>query len=567
MQNFKQHFLEQPTLSENTLWGEGIKKKPLKYAEPFLDLWKTKEPIFKREDVAGTVTLKYDAKLAKALQVGVNDEGLFGDDLEDYLRNDHNWPHTNDQHKTLLLPLKGGGEISFNKLSKENVNPRTSPSGAEWESLISIGFNIHTGHSKVKASNLTYDKELGIDEKTFAKVIEFWPNYGKASMKLGKKFVEKGFEAPMKQTGSGKDKTKGGKEFTLSKEWTSWGGKNKTPKTDMTTKEKKISLKKKGGSQLMSAKKGEAMATFNGALELMGTNKTNQKYIKSIVDIVDEKFNSVIMAGTIEDLKNPNSPLMKNLSSGEQAKLKKEVVTQQKINDEMSELMQEVFNGKGKSAEEKVFHKVYKEHFVFEASTGLKKFNAGKGTASHLVEFTEQGKISQYHPLGNVGSVTNFSISDDIKDIAKKTDFYVSFKTGSNNPYSALRTKALKLTNSYNHGVSTMRQLVLETLEEDGAMLLTEDMCMLNEWDLVGKAFNKVQKRASKVKGWVKSKAPKAMDWLKNFMNALAKKVKLAMKKIITLGKKALHALIRFFGFEVKDVTSNGPSLIFHKMQ
>lgn len=559
MQNFKQHFLEQPTLSENTLWGEGIKKKPEKYAEPFLDLWKTKEPIFKRKDKVGTVTLKYDAKLAKALQVGVNDEGLSGDDLENYLRNDHNWPHTNDKRKTLLLPLEGGGEISFNKLSKENVNPRTSPRPEQWESLISIGFNIHTGHSKVKASNLTYDKELGIDKTTFSKVIEFWPNYGKASMKLGEAFAEKGFKAPMTQTGSG--------SVSLSKEWTSWGGKNKTPKTDMTTKEKKISLKKKGGSQLMSAKKGEAMATFNGALELMGTNKTNQKYIKSIVDIVDEKFNSVIMAGTIEDLKNPNSPLMKNLSSGEQAKLKKEVVTQQKINDEMSELMQEVFNGKGKSAEEKVFHKVYKEHFVFEASTGLKKFNASEGTASHLVEFTEQGKISQYHPLGNVSSVTNFSISDDIKDIAKKTDFYVSFKTGSNNPYSALRTKALKLTNSYNHGVSTMRQLVLETLEEDGAMLLTEDMCMLNEWDLVGKAFNKVQKRASKVKGWVKSKAPKAMDWLKNFMNALAKKVKLAMKKIITLGKKALHALIRFFGFEVKDVTSNGPSLIFHKMQ
>ena len=116
MQNFKQHFLEQPTLSENTLWGNGIKTKPLKYAEPFLDLWKTKEPIFKRDDVVGTVTLKYDAKLAKALQVGVNDEGLFGDDLENYLRNDHNWPHTNDRRKTLLLPLKGGGEISFNKL-------------------------------------------------------------------------------------------------------------------------------------------------------------------------------------------------------------------------------------------------------------------------------------------------------------------------------------------------------------------------------------------------------------------------------------------------------------------
>ncbi len=151
------------------MWGEGIKKKPEKYAEPFLDLWKTKEPIFKRKDKVGTVTLKYDAKLAKALQVGVNDEGLSGDDLENYLRNDHNWPHTNDQHKTLLLPLEGGGEISFNKLSKENVNPRTSPRPEQWESLISIGFNIHTGHSKVKASNLTYDEKLGIDKNNLLK--------------------------------------------------------------------------------------------------------------------------------------------------------------------------------------------------------------------------------------------------------------------------------------------------------------------------------------------------------------------------------------------------------------
>jgi len=555
MQNFMNYHQEGSLLQEgNPLWGNAIAPKPHKYADGFLDLWKAGTP-FKRDDVVGTVTLKYDAKLAKVLQKGV-EQDLVKAELKTHLA-DNGWEV--DKYGTPIVTTVDGDKLSMNKLSKENVNPKSSPSGAQWESLISIGFNIHTGHSNAKPGNLKYDKKLGIDETTFSKVIEFWPNYSKASMKLGEAFAKEGFKAPMTQTGSG--------SVSLSKEWTSWGGKNKTPKTDMTTKKRKISLKKKGGSQLMSAKKGEAMATFNGALELMGTNKTNQKYIKSIVDTVDEKFNSVIMAGTIEDLKNPNSPLMKNLSSGEQAKLKKEVVTQQKINDEMSELMQEVFNGKGKSAEEKVFHKVYKEHFVFEASTGLKKFNAGKGTASHLVEFTEQGKISQYHPLGNVGSVTNFSISDDIITIAKKTDFYVSFKTGSNNPYSALRTKALKLTNSYNHGASTMRQLVLETLEEDGAMLLTEDMCMLNEWDLVGKAFNKVQKRASKVKGWVKSKAPKAMDWLKNFMNALAKKVKLAMKKIITLGKKALHALIRFFGFEVKDVTSNGPSLIFHKMQ
>ena len=47
----------------------------------------------------------------------------------------------------------------------------------------------------------------------------------------------------------------------------------------MTTAKKKISLKKKGGSQLMSAQKGEAMATFHAALQLMGTNQKNKTYI------------------------------------------------------------------------------------------------------------------------------------------------------------------------------------------------------------------------------------------------------------------------------------------------
>ena len=87
---------------------------------------------------------------------------------------------------------------------------------------------------------------------------------------------------------------------------------------------------------------------------------------------------------------------------GKLNKKKQEIANQQKINEKLSELMEQVFNGKGKDGKVKAFHKSFKEHFVFEAASGLKKFNAGLGTASHLVEFTEQGTISKLHPMGKV---------------------------------------------------------------------------------------------------------------------------------------------------------------------
>ena len=42
-----------------------------------------------------------------------------------------------------------------------------------------------------------------------------------------------------------------------------WEGKNKTPKTDIKSGRNKISLKKFGGSQLMSIGTAEAVSTFH----------------------------------------------------------------------------------------------------------------------------------------------------------------------------------------------------------------------------------------------------------------------------------------------------------------
>ena len=156
--------------------------------------------------------------------------------------------------------------------------------------------------------------------------------------------------------------------------------------------------------------------------------------------------------------------------------------------------------------------------------------------------------------------------------MANQIDFYVSFKTGSKNPYSALRSKAAKQVKEeytpFNNvdDMPTLRDLVFETVEEDGTILLTEEYVQLDEWALVQKAFDKVKRRASKMRGWVQDKAKDAMNWLKGFIGLLLKKVSQALTKIVAMGKKALHALLHFFGFEPKDASSSGPAIIFHKM-
>ena len=569
MKSFKDFSTIRPkVLEEGTLWGGAIKRKPEAYVEPFLKMWADPNIIFKREDVDGTVDIEYNKKQADALQKGA-DLGLKGDDLVNHLK-DNGWEF--DSRGTPLMKIKGSSDkINFNKLSKENVNPQKTPSGAQWESLISMGFNLYNSGVSLKGSkSLIYNKNLGIDEKTFGKVIGFWDKYGDVSFKLGQAFSGEGFKPPMTQTGGGGDK-----EIKLNSQWLDWGGKNKTPKTDMTTAKRKISLKKKGGSQLMSAQKGEAMATFHATLQLMGTTEKNKTYIKGVIDKIESDFKTIMLDGTVGDLDNPNSTLRKDLQkSGQLNKKQQEVATQQKMNEKLSELMEEVFNGKGRGKEVQEFHKSFKKHFIFEAASGLTKFKAGLGTASHLVEFTENGSISKNYSIGEVNGLGSgqWSIGKEIANMANQIDFYVSFKTGSKNPYSALRSKAAKQVKEEYipfkniESMPTLRDLVFETLEEDGTLLLTEENLQLDEWALIQRAFDKVKRRASKMKGWVEDKVKGAMNWLKGFVELLLKKVKQALSKIVEMGKKALHALLKFFGFEPKNASGSGPAIIFHKM-
>ena len=173
MQTFKSfsNLHKQIDIQEDTLWGGAIKRKPEAYVEPFLAMWKDKDKTFKREDIIGTVDIEYNKKQADALQAGA-DLGIKGEDLTKHLRDSGVWEF--DTRGKPLMKIKNSKEkINFNKLSKENVNPQKSPSGAQWESLISIGFNLHAeGVSTEAAKSLTYKESLGVDKKTFNKVTD-----------------------------------------------------------------------------------------------------------------------------------------------------------------------------------------------------------------------------------------------------------------------------------------------------------------------------------------------------------------------------------------------------------
>ena len=252
-----------------SIWSGALRRKPQAYADGFIEKWKNGEQM-KLTDDKGFVELKKDLNLIKTLEQAVKN-GYVEDEmitaLKDGINGKGKWQFDG---RTAYLKDINGIDINLNKVDKENVNPQDTPSGAEWESIISVGFNMR---DLKQISPIPSDfKKYGLDKITIFN--KFWPKYNAISLVLGDAFKNAGFLPPMTQTGAG-----GGKTITLNTQWSTWGGKNKTPKTDMSTKEKKISLKKKGGSQLMSAQKGEAMATFHAALQLMGTNQKNKTYI------------------------------------------------------------------------------------------------------------------------------------------------------------------------------------------------------------------------------------------------------------------------------------------------
>jgi len=407
--------------------------------------------------------------------------------------------------KTLQLPdgkfvrvassNRAGGNADLFIHSKKGG---AAPTGEDWEALIICGYN-------------------GIDENSneWKRAQIFWSSYGEEARKIASEFKKIIKSNRLSQLGSS--------TAALNSEW---GGTNKTPKTDILgDSNEKISLKKAGGSQLMSAGKEETLATFDAAMRMVGENQP--QLLKSFLGKLEEKMGAMNEKGTI-------TALQQLRDSGEEL-----TPAQEKAIAEMEQLQ---LNAKEINKDmETIFKDMYfKTCFCFEAATGTSKFSDKNAVANELIEFEPSGKITAHLPMKTI---------NDAKVLAAKNSFFVSFKTGgtSSKPYLSLRTKQLSKSKLVEN--ITFREIISEEFSKYNfgeRILLESDRQQLDEFQLFNKLINNVKNVSNKVKMQVK-----------NILSSIMKRVKEAIEYIKTLGGKMFDAILNFIGMTVSNVNIN----------
>jgi hypothetical protein len=220
----------------------------------------------------------------------------------------------------------------------------------------------------------------------------------------------------------------------------------------------------------------------------------------------------------------------------------------------------------------------FKEAFVFEASSGSRKFgDSSEARADYLVEFDAgSGKISHEYSMRDE--------SDQIKQLASMFKFYMSFKSsGKSAPYMALRGNLVlnpsKVTKWMKNVVGISESLVnldycptFDTIVREAfaqhseCNLLLEDSSYKSyltegRWSFDG--FKKwmsdtYDSTKDKVKSGYQSIKKKTFDKLKKMWEWIKERVNIAFEWIKRQGAKALQFLLRFLGIEVDGCKADG---------
>lgn len=408
-----------------------------------------------------------------------------------------------DYEKTLQFP--DGTEF---KVASKNTGYASSyfthlksgkamPSGEDWESLIIVAFNE------------TYD---GYE---WDRAEKFWADYGDDARKIADSFKKEIKSKSLSQLGAS--------TAPLNSDW---GGSNKTPKTDILgDSDERISLKKAGGSQLMSGGQEETLATFDAAMKMVGENKP--KILDSFLNTLEDKMGRMSQKGTIsalEKLRDSGETLTKSQETAI-AEMEQLQLNAQEVNKDMSSVFKDIY---------------FKSCFCFEAATGTNKFADKNAIANELIEFNPgNGKITAHLPMKKI---------EDAKPLAQSNSFYVSFKTGGggSKPYLALRTKKMSKKQMLGEEVESFRDIVVEEFSKSdyGMSMLNEaNEQQLNEFQI----FNKLSKGLKNVSSKVKSQAKKILD-------AILKRIKQAFDAIKRLGRNMFDGIMHFLGMEVSSV-------------
>ena len=416
---------------------------------------------------------------------------------------------------TIVIP---DDKITHKIYFKPSKTASKGPSGAEWESIIAIGVN------KIKGKAWDTGREWEVGGK-------FWEEYGDIGIKIGKDFISQ----------IGVDKLEGTGQSSASLN-PKWRGTNKTPKTDIKSSKHNISLKKAGGSQLMSGSKDEVISTVEAAQETFGAS--NQKAVQNLVSIMERKLVKLSETDAVSSIDKLRD--------------------KEKLSDKEMEQIAELDSARiGAKEIEQEFNKVFASqeflgHFCFEAATGNIKFKDSWPSATVVCTFNpDKATLSDVLFLD---SPENAGVK-----LASGNQFYVSFKsTAGSAPYLAMRSKK-KSKKAMAQAMSedtipSLKTILLEEIAKEPT-LLSEDYQQLDEFQILNTLKQQLTSFGNNAKRTV-------MNVWKNIMD----RIKKALAMIARLGKKALGSLRRFFGLDIAGVklTRTGgaypvDSLIFNK--
>lgn len=181
--------------------------------------------------------------------------------------------------------------------------------------------------------------------------------------------------------------------------------KSKTPKTDIILDGHKLSLKRKGASQLVSAGRSETRAIFNIVSDRMNMHEDTFKEVETVIEsMINVQAEHSVTA--LRRKRKPEIPI-KELD---------------KVNAHLTELIKGIYEN---SVE-------FRNGIIEEAATGIGKFGGNDGTANNIMVWENDGVSSLHKIFDGSGNPTAH-----IKDIAARAGVRFSWKSiGAKKRYS-----------------------------------------------------------------------------------------------------------------------------------
>ena len=305
-----------------------------------------------------------------------------------------------------------------------------------------------------------------------------------------------GFKGRMIQTGKAQGKLS-----------PTWMGTDKTPKADMVVGKNGISLKKRGGSQLTSAKQAETMSTFNAAVGFMDSEAPGEatRLAKELSDLMLEFAVPKKLGNIGEFLKKIKDPVEYRKTRGTERKLANEYLAKTDAFKTMSDRVRTFFDG----------NDTFRNFFVYEAATGVEKFRPDpSAAANYIVAFDESGSTSIHKISNGYGKIGPY-----IPQLASTVKLRISWKTHSSKSQKTFPSFRADVRDDVNDEV-TFQSMFEEHFSELNENIFTD-----------------------------------AKNFLSNIKDKIQDFIKKAAAHIYNLAKKGIMAILRFLGITPTSVS------------